>query len=264
MSSWKKTPQNPHQSRIHQDEGSKGGFHIPRGKGSGSRILKVRDQYLGLAVKRSKRHKKTPEDDRLFPFTETNARSVWDNAVGKAKLDETDPSTERRVFHPHVLRKFFRTRIATAIPVDMVEAMMGHEEYLTRAYRRHSEEELAEQYKRGEHTILIFETGNIEEVKKEMEEKMKNIQRRLEVALEHNREVERKVKELEPSLMDLALDIGLEAGIWAAARYLEEGVEEGGLDEKEALRVFEQMKKELKLRRMGGQNGDPASRKGEL
>ena len=30
-----------------------------------------------------------------------------------------------------MLRKFFRTRLGAVIPVDVVEALMGHEGYLT-------------------------------------------------------------------------------------------------------------------------------------
>ncbi|MEM3629336.1 MAG: hypothetical protein QXW47_06335 [Candidatus Jordarchaeales archaeon] len=55
-----------------------------------------------------------------------------------------------------MLRKFFRTRMATVIPVDIVEALMVHEGYLAEVYRQYSFEDLAKYYKQGEHTLLVF------------------------------------------------------------------------------------------------------------
>jgi len=49
----------------------------------------------------------------------------------KSKFGEKDKTTNRHKLHPHVLRKFFRTRMGTVIKVDIVEALMGHEGYLT-------------------------------------------------------------------------------------------------------------------------------------
>ncbi len=42
-----------------------------------------------------------------------------------------------------------------AIPVDIVETLMGHEGYLT-GDRRYSEKELGEYYSKGEHNFLLI------------------------------------------------------------------------------------------------------------
>ncbi|GBE55150.1 MAG TPA: hypothetical protein ENH28_06225 [Euryarchaeota archaeon] len=56
------------------------------------------------------------------------------------------------------LRKFFRSQLATAIPVDIVETLMGHEGYLT-GDRRYSEKELGEYYSKGEHNFTYYSSG---------------------------------------------------------------------------------------------------------
>ena len=59
--------------------------------------------------------------------------------------------------HPHTLRKFFRTRLSLNVPLDVVEALMGHEGYLTAAYRRYSPEQLGELYLNGMSNLAVFE-----------------------------------------------------------------------------------------------------------
>jgi len=139
--------------------------------------LKIRDKYLEVAVARSKRYKKKAEDQRLFPFDVSTAYLMWRSALNKTQNGQRDKATQRYLLHPHVLRKFFRTRMGTVIPVDIVEALMGHEGYLTEVYRRYSLEERAKFYKQGEPTLLIFsETGEVEELKKEVEKGKKELQ----------------------------------------------------------------------------------------
>ena len=109
--------------------------------------LKIREEYLASSVKRS-RYPKDTEEERLFPFSQQNALYIWHNAIKKARLNQRDPSTNRYKLHPHVLRKFFRTRLATVIPVDAVEVLMGHDGYLTGAYRKYTMTDLIENYKK--------------------------------------------------------------------------------------------------------------------
>lgn len=139
--------------------------------------LKVRRGYLESAIKKSHLFEKRAEDARLFPFENCTAYSVWNNALEKAQMDERDESTNYRKMHPHVLRKFFRTRMATLIPVDVTEALMGHEGYLTEVYRRYSMEELAKFYLQGESALLVFtEAGEVTRLRQEVEESKEQLQ----------------------------------------------------------------------------------------
>jgi integrase len=99
--------------------------------------LKNRLEYIRFAEKRG-RYPRDMNDERLFPFSHTNSLCIWHRAIKRARLDERDSTTGRYKIHPHVIRKFFRTKLARAIPVDVVEALMGHEGYLSAAHHRYS------------------------------------------------------------------------------------------------------------------------------
>jgi integrase/predicted GNAT family acetyltransferase len=142
--------------------------------------LKVRSEALNSAIGRSVKYGKRAEDSRIWPFEPNTAYFIWRNAVSKSgfgKRFQYNNSLERFTVHPHVLRKFFRTRMATVIPVDVTEALMGHEGYLTEVYRRYSLEDLAKYYKQGEHTLLVFtQAEEVSKLRAEIEERNKQLQ----------------------------------------------------------------------------------------
>lgn len=171
--------------------------------------LKVRQKYLVEASARSvvrpqyiKPFKgKSIEDDRIFPFDANTAHAIWNNALKKSLNGEMQQvgMIKRYLIHPHVLRKFFRSRMATLIPVDIVEALMGHEGYLTDVYRRYSQEDLLNYYKKGEESVLIF--SNISEavakIKKDVELQNINLQDSVHVVLEENKRLNGQITSLE-------------------------------------------------------------------
>ena len=138
--------------------------------------FKVRDKCLDLAVRRSSFHTKNPNDDRIFPYEGILVNMQLTTALKKAGFLEKDGSTNRATIHPHVLRKFFRTRMGAVIPVDVTEALMGHEGYLTEVYRKYSQEELGEFYRKGESSLMIYSNGaEISKLRVEVEEKNKQL-----------------------------------------------------------------------------------------
>ena len=87
----------------------------------------------------------TFKSERMFPWTTSNARYMWNQACDKAGIGTRDNSTNRRIYHLHSLRKFFRTKIG--LDVDVTHALMGHTEYLDDAYLRLEESgEIAKAY----------------------------------------------------------------------------------------------------------------------
>jgi len=139
--------------------------------------LKNRSRYLQAAAGKSHKYGKSAEDDRLFPFLGNTAYAIWRNAVRKAGFLKKDKQTNRHTLHPHVLRKFFRTRMGTVIPVDVAEALMGHEQYLTEVYRRYTAEDLAKFYLQGEPALLVFtEAEEVGKLRVEVEEGKKQLQ----------------------------------------------------------------------------------------
>ena len=164
--------------------------------------LKVRGSYLEAAVKKSHMYNKSAEDPRLFPFRDNTAYAIWKNALKKAGFKKRDKYTNRHRIHPHVLRKFFRTKMATLIPVDVVEALMGHEGYLTEVYRRYSVEDLARFYKQGEPALLIFtEAQEVSKLRAEVEERNRQLQALVNGLTAENLELKSRVAKAEMKIL---------------------------------------------------------------
>ena len=143
--------------------------------------LKVRKNYLIAASAKSHLYTKSVEDKRVFPYNSSTARCLWQNALHKAGLNGRDKSTNREVLHPHVLRKFFRTKLGAVIPVDIVEALMGHEGYLTEVYRKYTVEDLAKFYLKGESALLVFtDTQKVVELQKVIKDENTRLQKDIE------------------------------------------------------------------------------------
>jgi hypothetical protein len=107
------------------------------------------------------------------------------------------------LYHPHVLRKYFRT-MGGEINVDATEQLMGHRGYLTGEYRDIAESKLAEFYLRLEPIIAIF--SNTEEVMKIKEEE-NHLQVIMNSLLSENQEFKRKFSETDKLLSEVLLSL---------------------------------------------------------
>lgn len=117
--------------------------------------------------------------DRVFPFTGSNFRKHWGNALKKAGLFEKDSKTSRMTIRPHTLRKFFRTYGRWKTP-DVAEALMGHTSGLTAIYARFDQAEdiLREGYLEAEPNLSISQnTQTIIELKEKVDTQSEDIQR---------------------------------------------------------------------------------------
>lgn len=144
-----------------------------------------------------------PEEDLLImeAFTHANVCYMWNQALDKTKLNHQDNATKIHELHIHTLRKFFRTQMALAIPVDIVEALMGHSGYLTDVYQRYSIDQLRDFYKQGEHTVRIFtEVSEVEALKKEVKEQRDQLQQLVNGLTTRNMVLQDKVENLEDRL----------------------------------------------------------------
>jgi len=182
--------------------------------------LKVRENYLKAAIGKSHLYDKVSDDPRLFPFNSSTAYCLWKNALHKAGLNGRDKSTNREKLHPHVLRKFFRTQLPSVIPVDIVEALMGHEGYLTEVYRKYKVEDLAKFYLKGEPALLVFtDTKKVVELQKAIEEKSTKLRKDIEekntrlqvlvnsLALE-NQSIKNEMLQTKREMHELSLTVG--------------------------------------------------------
>ena len=142
--------------------------------------LKVRPAYMVSAQSKANGLNGTrPDpatDTRIFPFGLNTIIGAWNLAVEKAGVSRRDRTTGRKTLHLHMTRKFFRSQIALKIPVDIAEALMGHGAYLTDAYRRYSKAQLAEFYKKGESAVTILSSGDISEIREQLDVTTKSLQ----------------------------------------------------------------------------------------
>jgi len=142
--------------------------------------LKVRDQYLALSAKRNEgfarnghSKEKSPDDNRLYPFSDNLAITTWDNALKKSGYHSIDKTTGRAQIHLHMLRKFFISQLSLIVSKEIPEALAGHAGYLTGAYRRYTSAQLAEEYLKAEHLVTVAMPKEIHELQNEFQTKMK-------------------------------------------------------------------------------------------
>lgn len=147
-------------------------FITPEAKEYVLEWLKIRKQYIRTAIKKSGHiAPKNPNDDRIFPFSYDVAWRGWLRLLKKSGLDERDATTNNYVLHIHCLRKYFLSQLKLEIPITIAEALAGHEEYLDEAYRRFTQEQLGEYYKKGMKRLFVFErTPDLTETHKEINE----------------------------------------------------------------------------------------------
>jgi len=168
--------------------------------------LKVRDSYLRSSVNRNKgliekgdAKPKKINDSRIFPFSDAVVRELWSRTLTKAGLFERDKTTNRLSLRVHGMRKFFRSQLALSCPVDIVEALMGHEGYLTNAYRRYTKKQMAEYYLKAEHHLTIFESGDL----KEIQDSLRDTQMAMSGYKTSLEEKDQEITHLREDLMDM-------------------------------------------------------------
>lgn len=170
--------------------------------------LKVRSQYITTSSARTnglvtmgRAVPKDPNDERLFPFETTTFYRGWNRAVQKAGLYKTCEETGRITIHAHGLRKFFRTYFGAAAGPDVAEKLMGHDGYLTGAYVRLSEDDLAEAYEANCH-VLTIAPGAAGELRRRLTDmETENADLRERVALMESRRAELNTFEESPEFL---------------------------------------------------------------
>lgn len=161
-------------------------FMTPEAKADIEKWLEVRKDYIKTAVSRSKWRPqygipkeewkgKQLSDNRLFPFQANTAYAIWKRAAKIAGLYEIDENTGRASFHPHVLRKWCRTRLGTVLPLDVAEALIGHEGYLTKEYRRHTLQELSDFYVKAQEVLFLEVDVSVDRLNSKVKEQAEQL-----------------------------------------------------------------------------------------
>ena len=157
--------------------------------------LNVRDEYVKHSFnRRSFNNMSKVNDKRVFPFTPVLVRFLWNNCLKKAGYDQLDKTTRRHEMHIHVLRKYFLSLMKLEIPDVIAEALAGHDAYLSEAYRRYSEKQMAEYYMKGVDSLLVFERENKDITK--VQEDMADLQ-------SENQKLQKDINDLRIKLLEV-------------------------------------------------------------
>ena len=142
--------------------------------------LKERDAYLKTTIKRSK-YEKDPNDKRIFPMSDENAREIWTNLVKKSGLYKKDTETNRLTLHPHCIRSFFRSYFGNA---DLAEHLLGHATGMDKYYRNMKKEDIAQEFIKYMQNVTIFERevdlSGVHEQLKEKDLEIQDLQQKLD------------------------------------------------------------------------------------
>ena len=168
--------------------------------------LKIRDDYLGWAVQknigliaRGFSKPKRRDDDRLFPFHRGAFDSGWEQALDRAGLLRRCEVTGRLTMVPHGLRKCFRSWLGGVAGQDLPEVLMGHEGYLTGAYRRLTEDQLREGYLKHSHVLCVAEgSGELARQVAEQQEAIAGLQ-------DQNATLQQRLMKLEGDLIEVGV-----------------------------------------------------------
>jgi len=181
--------------------------------------LKVRGDYLISSSKRGRglaktgygRGVKSVEDKRIFPFSFSVASQMWNNALKKAGLENHNKGTNRRTLHIHMLRKVFNSQLKLVVPREVVEALTGHEEGLSDAYRRYTQEQIREWYLKGEPHLYVFVPQEIGKIQTQFNAELEELNKKISDMLYHNQrlllerdELRGKVEGLSRTVDDLS------------------------------------------------------------
>lgn len=161
--------------------------------------LEVRGDYLTAACERASGcvAPKRLDDPRLFPFSISNAEHMWARALGECGLDERDERTGRLIRPLHSLRAFFSSQLELGCPEPVVQELIGHEGYLTSAYRRYSRQQLADAYLAAEHHVTVLVPAEYKALKSQVGERLQAHSEILESVVLENVQLKGRLQQIE-------------------------------------------------------------------
>ena len=194
--------------------------------------LRFREQHMAVTAKRVR---KTVQDDRLFPLIVESYERLWLRALKNAKLARKDTQTGRYTFHPHNLRKFFKTYSSFQNP-EIGECLMGHLSGVRAIYGRYQDAEakLEEAYREVMPRLSIFQHSKmVSELKEQVKQQSNDIDSlvrattlknaKLEVELQDTKDRMDGLEVLVKTLVPPAMEKVMEDLPKAITQFLEDG-----------------------------------------
>ncbi|MCZ0862282.1 tyrosine-type recombinase/integrase [Methanocorpusculum vombati] len=135
-------------------------FYSSEAEKSLSEWLKVRDAYIDRAMLKTqyclKRLAKKADDDLIFPFSYDTLRRKFLRAIEAANLYEVNTESSRTTISFHSFRKWCESTMKLYVPINVVNELIGHDEGLSRSYRRYAADQLRSAYQAAEPHLFIL------------------------------------------------------------------------------------------------------------
>jgi len=137
--------------------------------------LPQRQRYIDIAVTRStQKGGKSATDDRVIPCNKSSLYAIL--MLGFKKAGLATQKDDRFLYHPHGLRKSFRSIVGSVNP-DFAEFLMGHRGYLGESYIRY--DKLVKEYSKVEGLLSMGSTEATINKVRTLEEKNAELTSRL-------------------------------------------------------------------------------------
>jgi len=116
---------------------------------------------------------KSLHDDRIIPCTQSTLYEILMRGFKNAGFG--DKKGDKFLYHPHGLRKSFRSIVGSQNP-DLAEILMGHEGYLSSSYVRL---DIVKEYEKVEHLLSLTSNAGMNSRLKVLEKENAALQERL-------------------------------------------------------------------------------------
>lgn len=124
-------------------------------------------EYLGENVNKPEHHIFVSRHHASPHIGYWNADAIVSRAIRAAGIEEKDDGG-RDVIHLHSFRKFFFSQLVPILGREVVEALMGHKEFLDASYRRFTEDQMRAFYLKGMNAVTVMMPhGDPEKIKQD-------------------------------------------------------------------------------------------------
>lgn len=143
-------------------------------------------------------------EERLFPGTPKNARKMWNRLLEKSRYAKKDATGKykRNLMGTHSLRKAFRSEFSK-YDNDLAAYLMNQRTGLDRKYRDWSDEYLDQEYAKGVHHLMVFQSNVTDERINDLDEKLAEKDTEISKIREEMKERKMEILELRLTLQEI-------------------------------------------------------------
>jgi integrase len=140
---------------------------------------------------------KNLDDDRIIPATKSTMYEILMRGFKNAGFG--DKKGNKFLYHPHGLRKSFRSIVGTQNP-DLAETLMGHEGYLNQSYLRL---DVVKEYEKVEDLLSLTSNAGMNSRLRMLEQEKDELKEQVKRQAEENQNLRITIAGIEPLINDI-------------------------------------------------------------